>query len=76
MHLVGISLLLLFFFTSLTATFTALQILLFILFLLFLFSVKIWLAYNEQLLKSMDANHSSFSLLKEVVRALLPINDI
>ncbi|KAF3432745.1 hypothetical protein FNV43_RR23847 [Rhamnella rubrinervis] len=30
-------------------------------------SVKIWLAYNEQLLKSTDANHASFSLLKEVV---------
>ncbi|XP_062119983.1 uncharacterized protein LOC133834398 [Humulus lupulus] len=39
-------------------------------------SVKIWMIYNEQLLKSSEANHASFSLLKEVVNDNVPISVI
>ncbi|EXB78396.1 hypothetical protein L484_003258 [Morus notabilis] len=40
-------------------------------------SVKIWLAYNEELLKSKEVNHTCFSLLKEVVTIdIVPVSVI
>ncbi|KAF4351689.1 hypothetical protein G4B88_023444 [Cannabis sativa] len=39
-------------------------------------SVKIWMIYNEQLLKSSEANHASLSLLKEVINDDVPVSVI
>ncbi|XP_060675543.1 uncharacterized protein LOC107404763 isoform X2 [Ziziphus jujuba] len=37
-------------------------------------SVKIWLAYNEQLLKSTESNHASFSLLEVIAVDNAPVS--